>query len=481
MKRASTAGVASGLALLLLCAAVSSSAGPPPGQAAPSPGRTFFVSTAGDDSHDGLAPAHEKRSRGPFRTIKRAARAVRSGDTVRIRGGIYVGYAGSWGYTVDGTESKPITVTAYPGEAVIIDGDAHAQPGDPHTPLMQVYGDWYVISNLEFRYGSDTGLSVLGDHCTVTNVTSHHNRGSGIMATGRYDTIERCRVHDNSLINEHGSMSIGWGFGISLCANARDSTIRGCESWNNWGEGLSIASGYDCTIEDCVSYDNFTTNIYICQSVGGLCQRNLSYFTPDNPLQRYVSSQNGIIVGDEQNPPDSAGNRIINNVCMGGDRCLLVGGDEFEGTLIAHNTFVNAFGRLGPSEAACVYFLFGSSKGGRFVNNIILQEGRVPLSHLEAKGISFGPNGWSKKPARGCRGAGDIYGDPRLSMTGPTGPGSLTAEWFRISASSPARDRAVVLAGVDSDIAKRPRGTKPDLGALESSGPARPGRPVERP
>jgi len=439
------------------------------GMSSPAWATTYYISTAGSDSYDGLAPALVSGANGPFRSFQRAANAVRPGDSVQIRGGTYLGYGGSWGFAYNGTESSLITVTSYPGETVIIDGNNHALPSGAYTPLMQVYGDWYVISNIEFRYGSDSGLSILGDHCTVANITSHHNDGSGILAIGAYNTIKDCRAYYNSMVNEYGSMPIGWGFGISLCENARYSTIRNCTSWNNWGEGLSMASAYYCTIEDSVSYDNFSTNIYVCQSVGGLCQRNLSYYTNGNPLQPYVSSQNGIYVADEANPPDSSGNKVINNLCVGGDRCLLVGGDDFENTLIAHNTFANAFGRLSIYEASCVHFLPGSSSGGRFVNNIILQEDGVAISHLESTGVSFSYNSWSRLPVAGARGTGDVIGDPRLAKSGTVRPGDLTPGWFRILESSPVRDKAIVLSEVKEDFLKNPRGSTPDIGAFNFS------------
>jgi hypothetical protein len=457
------------LLLTGLCA-VLSSRGQTPAPARPQTGRVYFVATDGNDARDGLAPAAVKGSRrGPFRTLGRAAQAVRAGDTVQVRGGVYVGYAGSWGFERGGTAAAPITIMAYPGEAVVIDGAGRTLPDGPFTPLMQVYGDWFRVSDLEFRDGSYAGLNIAGDHCLVENVTSHHNRGSGIFASGGYNVIDRCRAYANSLMNERGTMSIGWGFGISLCAGARSSVVRRSTAWHNWGEGLSIASGYDCVIEDCVSYDNFSTNIYISQSVRGACRRNLSYYTPGNPLQAFVSSQNCIILGDEGRPPNSAGNTVVNNLCLGGDRALLGGGAVLGGALIAHNTFVNAFHRLERAESACVYFTAGSSKGGRFVNNIVLQDGRVPVAHLEARGVAFGPNVWSRKPVRGCRSSGDIVKDPMLSKAGPAGPGRLRPDWFELRPDSPAVDRAIPLAAVSDDLRGRPRRGSPDLGALESA------------
>lgn len=459
--------------LLLSLAAALAAAGPVRADAPPPPaaGRVLFVAVDGNDAYDGLAPARAKGSRrGPFRTLERAARAVRAGDTVQVRGGTYVGYAGSWGYERDGTETAPITIMAYPGESVVIDGDGRRLPDGPHTPLMQVYGDWFRVRDLEFRNGSYAGLNIAGSHCLVENVTSHHNLGSGIFASGRHNVIDRCRAFANSLKNERGVMPIGWGFGISLCAGARSSVVRRSAAWHNWGEGLSIASGYDCIIEDCVSYDNFTTNIYISQSVRGICRRNLSYYTPGNPLQAYVSSQNCIFLGDEGRPPASGGNTVVNNLCLGGDRGLLGSGEVLGGVLIAHNTFVNAFSRLERSESACVYFTAGRSAGGRFVNNIVLQDGRVPVSHLEAGGVRFDHNAWSRKPVRGCRGEGDVVRDAKLARSGLSGPGALTAAWFDLLPDSPAIDAAAALEAVTDDHRGRPRAGKPDLGGIEAGG-----------
>ena len=398
----------------------------------------------------------------------RAARAVLAGDTVQIRAGTYQA-SSTW--MADGTSAAPIKVTNYGGEAVVIDGKSFKIPGGENDVLLQVYGDWYTVGGLEVRYSSGYGVAVHGEHCTVENLYAHHNWGSGIYMTGSHGLIAGCRASDNSLINERFRPHKGtWGFGISACRHPQDTTIRGCTAWANWGEGISTFESQHITIEDCVSYNN-QQNFYISDTKYCLFQRNLSYFTPGNAIQGYVT-QDGILLGDEKRNPPSSDNVVINNLVMGGERNFAAGGGQMVNVLVANNTFANASPTAG-AESACVYFFKGSSTGGRFVNNIILQEDRVAISHLEARGIAFGHNNWSKKPVSGCRGNGDIVADPRLLKTGPTGPGSLTKEWFKLSPSSPARGRAEPVDRVTQDAAKQPRKRTPDIGAFEASVPPR--------
>ncbi|MDQ8180285.1 Ig-like domain-containing protein [Pelagicoccus sp. SDUM812005] len=74
----------------------------------------YYVATTGSDSNAGTLES-------PFATIQRAVDQLGPGDTCFIRGGVYRGQ------TIDlsgvaGAEGSPITVTAYPGESVTVDG-----------------------------------------------------------------------------------------------------------------------------------------------------------------------------------------------------------------------------------------------------------------------------------------------------------------------------------------------------------------------
>ena len=72
----------------------------------------YFVSPTGCDAADGSAAK-------PWRTIQRAANAVKPGDVVTIRGGVYR----EWVKPVTaGREGAPITFQAAKGEKVVVTG-----------------------------------------------------------------------------------------------------------------------------------------------------------------------------------------------------------------------------------------------------------------------------------------------------------------------------------------------------------------------
>jgi chitodextrinase len=425
---------------------------------------TYYVATNGNDSYNGLYPAYTSSSNGPFRTINRAANTVKAGDTVQIRAGTYQ-EASRW--STNGNEANPITITNYEGETVIIDGSVHTIPGSIWGPLFYITGSWVTASNLEIRYSSGYGLMVADGawHCTVDNIYAHHNWAGGISFSGWYGLANNCRAYNNSLMNENFIWSsAGWSTGISACRYAQHTTIRGCTSWDNWGEGISTFETYYITIEDCVSYNN-QGNFYISDTQHTLVQRNLSYYTPGNMIESYCS-QSCFGIGDETFVPTSSDNTFINNLAMGGKRNLAAEGAALTNCLIANNTFVNASAVIGDYN---ILFYVGTCSNARFANNIILQEDSVSIGYNGATGITFNHNDWSRSPEKGCQGAGDITGYPMLAKTGPTDPGSLTPAWFRTLESAPTRDRAKVLSEVIEDFFKTPRGSAPDMGAFEFS------------
>ena len=73
----------------------------------------YYISTSGSDSN----PGTEKR---PFATVKKAVSVIKPGDTCYLRGGRYREVISL--NQLRGNAFSPITICAYPGEKVILDG-----------------------------------------------------------------------------------------------------------------------------------------------------------------------------------------------------------------------------------------------------------------------------------------------------------------------------------------------------------------------
>jgi len=94
-------------------------------------GRGYFVdATRGSDEAQGSEQA-------PFRTLARGLEALRPGDTLYLRGGVYYERPA---ISLVGREDAPITVRSYPGELAIIDGSLREFFEEPQACWEPVAG-----------------------------------------------------------------------------------------------------------------------------------------------------------------------------------------------------------------------------------------------------------------------------------------------------------------------------------------------------
>ena len=220
-------------------------------------------------------------------------------------------------------------------------------------------------------------------------------------------------------------------------------------------------------MEDNISYDNYSNNIYISDATDVLFQRNLVYST--GFMDTYGGTpQTGIALWDERYNPASARITILNNLVYGTKYCLrwLSGPSGHDSgmnqVLIANNTFINS------TQQACISIEdspihFNST----FVNNIVMQENDMPVIIVSPRsGLQFANNLWSKTPVRAAKGSGDIIGNPMLAMTNTF----ADPLWFQLLPGSPAIDHAVGLAEVKDDYWQILRREAPDIGAHEYQG-----------
>jgi len=414
-----------------------------------------YVSPEGNDNNPGSLLR-------PWKTISKAANTVSPGDIIYIRGGIY--HERVYIYT-SGTESAPIKFLAYPGETPVIDGD-NIRP-EIGGSLLRIIGDYLYTTGIEIRNSAYEGIRVQGDFDVVTDMFVHHSMATGITITeGRYSLVENCRVWRNSLANEYGQYQ-PWDAGLSATRNGvSHATIRRNTVWENWGEGVSSSSADQIIIEDNIIHDNYAANLYLTSSTNLLVQRNFVYTDPNSYVFPY-SDHGGIMIGDETYDPPNANITIINNISVGnqGNFWWWQGsqGGGMYNVLIANNSFINAIGSINDYRGG-VIIDSGDHVNVRFQNNLIKQDGDLPviMTHPQA-GVTYSNNLWSKTPPFAASGPGDVIGDPQFARLG----NPYTPEWYKITALSPAIDKALSLSVVNVDYFGSEREAPPDMGANE--------------
>ena len=134
-----------------------------------------------------------------------------------------------------------------------------------------------------------------------------------------------------------------------------------------------------------------------------------------------------------------------------------------DNVLIANNTFVNGIGD--PSQGGGgVIISRGDHQNVRFQNNLVRQDGDLPvIATVDQPGVTYSHNLWSKPPRPAASGSGDIIADPQLAETGTP----YAVEWFKLTAVSPAIDKALFIPEVTVDYFGNSRGSGPDKGAIE--------------
>jgi hypothetical protein len=418
----------------------------------------YYVATNGDDAR---SKAQATNLASPWKTINASVAKLVPGDTLRVRGGTYAEAVYIW---VSGTASAPITVAAYLNELPVIDGEQRIPTGQ-YAALMNLSGNYLHVTGFEIKNSNlgnfARGVSMYGTNNRLSKCNVHHVYSNGVLIQGDNGIVEDCVVWQSDLAMGLGHWN-GWASGLTAARGTStdggftdNAIIRRNVVFNNWGEGLSTYEANGTIIEDNIIYDNQAQNLYISDASNVLCQRNIIYRTPGNA----VGPNTDCALADElPEKPRSTNNKIINNFFYGLNFSAfswsLPPGSGLTNALIANNTFVDAQLRLGSINS-----------GVRIHNNVFTTQG---ASVPSAAGITWSNNLWQGTRPANAVGTGDVFGDPRLAKTGPTGPGQLTAAFFRItSASSPAIGSGITMAEVAEDYFRVVRSASPDIGAHE--------------
>lgn len=196
---------------------------------------TYYVSTTGSDSNDGLTVSTTKR------TVSHCVSIMVAGDTCYVRGGTYnetlVRFSRS------GSSTLPIILMNYPGEAPVIDFQTQASGRSiliQNSSGYNVAMGYITVEGFEVKNGYD-GMKFYNAHNSVFRRNwIHDNYNQGILGIGGHDNM-----FERNIISHNGNFDVCAGDGTTACAqkhgiyaHGRRYTIINNVFYDNIGFGV---------------------------------------------------------------------------------------------------------------------------------------------------------------------------------------------------------------------------------------------------
>jgi len=173
------------------------------------------VSRAGSDSNPGTL-------RRPWRTIQKALRRLKPGETALVRAGIY---SEDLNISRTGSVSAPFTLAAYPGETVVL----HAASTQGNTYPVEITGSYWRLHGLVIEDGlgtSDANVYFRGgaNHIELSANEIRYGQDQGVFADNTTSDLYLLanKIHDNGrnhVSSQHQSHGIYLEGGHDLIAN----------------------------------------------------------------------------------------------------------------------------------------------------------------------------------------------------------------------------------------------------------------------
>jgi len=434
------------------------------------PAATYYVATSGANTNSGTS------ADAAWKTIGYAAGKVVAGDTVYVRGGTY---RENVAISRRGTASQPIQFLACPGELPVVDG------GNQKGAVFYVGGAYVALSGFTVVNGGNIGIDFRGSNGIIRNMTVSNIQNTAIYCPGNFNLIESNHVSfaclNNSTPNSRFWGRGGWGVGISVCNQSagsdkvnRQTIVRGNTVHDIWGEGINTFQVDGAIVENNVVYDTYSTHVYIDTGRNVIVRNNLVYSTTNRIATARTESAHLFSMSDETpDKPLSSNNLVVNNLFCNGYfnvfSWTLTRGGGANGVLIANNTLVNTTLWLADEKAA--------NHGTVIQNNIFYHNDRkrfigLSWSAYDGSGVTFRHNLWSSVPNYPwASGEGDLIGDPRLALAGPTAAGQLTPAYFSFASDSVVHGRGAPVYGATDKYWVTNGVTPVDIGACPAGNP----------
>ncbi|MDE5840410.1 MAG: DUF1565 domain-containing protein, partial [Muribaculaceae bacterium] len=192
----------------------------------------IHVATDGNDNAGGTADA-------PFASIAKAIETVEPGGSILIHGGTYYISSRLVVPDKDTSESRRISMTAYNGEEVIIDGSRIETNGKMEFKMARCmyfpyWANYWYVEGITFQNAKDNGVKVEGSYNIFENCVFRGNNDTGLQIGMFKDwSIEECKGFPIKGTPEFNP-------GYTYC---RGNKVINCDAYNNY-DALTY-NGYD--------------------------------------------------------------------------------------------------------------------------------------------------------------------------------------------------------------------------------------------
>lgn len=325
----------------------------------PTAATSVYVSKSGNDSNNGSSPTSA------FQTISAAMYALAPGGTLYIEGGTYYERVVT---RVNGSDSQPITITSYNGQAVIDGSTQLWVPGaDQNLGMLELRNSNIIVKNLKIVNSKNTGIILAADNLTVTDTEIAFSARHAISTdTNWQPTANGKLIRNITLVYNwvHDNVTLGQGFGQAISLIADGFYLDGNQIWNNRTEGIDIWLG--------AKHGQVVNNTVAGNGSAGIFIDGASYVRIDR--NKVFNNGRGIGISSEDSRYSTHDIWVYNNLIYNNSGAGLFTWDDpvhfgyrgVQNVLWANNTLVNNTSNM---------YLFGDSNTIQILNNLMVTTG----------------------------------------------------------------------------------------------------------
>ena len=229
---------------------------------------TYYLAPDGSDDNPGTIDS-------PFATFDHAIAVAKPGDTIYVRGGIYM-LDDSIEINKAGAPGSPIRPWALDGETPILDctdNPRHANPPQPREDdsiagtadalgfFIAPGGDWWHLKGLIIGNVPYYGVRVYGSNNIFERLFIHDCKAAGLELTGKEgwtpsnNLVLNCDSYHNFDPQTDGEDADG--FAAKFDSLGPGNVFRGLRAWANSDDGFDFwHATYPVLLEHCWSFDN---------------------------------------------------------------------------------------------------------------------------------------------------------------------------------------------------------------------------------